>query len=106
MHGRKPPYLDPEFALPLCGDHHPLVHDHWKDLDLEVAKQPLTWFDRVEVRLRRLAATLMVLDGGAGTTFFGILASVLVKWADEQAKGIRWLDKHDPAWREDEEFYP
>ena len=99
-------YLDPESSLPLCKDHHPLAHDHWKTLDLEVATRRLTTFERIEIGMRRCAATLMVLDGGTGTTVFGVLAALLVKWANQLAAGTRRLDERDPTWREDRGFYP
>ncbi len=99
-------YLDPLFAVPLCKDHHPLVHDQWKTLDLETVARPLPWFERIEERLRRWAATLMVLDGGSRGSLFALTARVLVSWADELAKGTRRLDEGYPTWREDQGFYP
>ena len=99
-------YLDSGFTRPLCHDHHELTHDQWKTLELEVVRDRLPFFERVEIRLRRWAATLMVIDGGTGVSAFGLLATFLVAWAEELAMGTKRLDERDPTWREDDGFYP
>ncbi len=100
-------YLDPELIQDLCHDHHELVHDDLKTLELEKVAQALTWFERVEIRLRRGAAYCARLDQASPTTtLYGILARVLERWADELARGIRALDELYPDWRQHRGFYP
>lgn len=100
-------YLDPEFRRPLCHDHHELVGDDLYTLELVRTPGHLTWFERVEIRLRRWAAYCARLDQASPTpSVYGLLASVLERWANELARAIRLLDELFPEWREHPEFYP
>jgi hypothetical protein len=100
--------LDPEFVQGLCHDHHAFIHDDAHTLGLEKLNgRRLTWFDRVEHRLRRWAAYLGRLEScSAVPTPYGALARTLLRWADELARGIRALDEWFPAWRSVAAFYP
>jgi len=102
-HGR---YLDPDLTLPACHDDHTFVHDDWRDLGIEAVERPLTFFDRVETRLRRLATNCRRMDPAGVNPFWTKLAAALVRWADEIARGTRRLDERDPGWRDDPGFYP
>ena len=59
--GRDPQlrYLDPHLTLPLCHDHHQLIHDDLRaagvDDPRERSAERLCWVERVERRLRWLA---------------------------------------------------
>jgi hypothetical protein len=100
-------YLDPELVVPVCHDDHELVHDDWRTLAIEAVAEPQTFVEQVEIRLRRLAATLARWDEAlGGGTFLNVLAAALTGWADELAAFLRRLDTRDPTWREDPGFYP
>jgi hypothetical protein len=114
--GRDPlnAYLDPMFTVPACHDHHTLAHDDWFTLGVPEPNrgarskpERLTYVERVEWRLRRLAA-------GAGRlaaafpehAWIARLAECLKCWADELARDIAARDRRDPYWRCDPSFYP
>lgn len=100
-------FLDPNLTVPLCHDHHTLCHDDWYTLGVAQPEGDLTWAERVELRLRRLAEALGRIDQTrGGESLFGKLASALVRWADELRRFIRKLDDYAPGWREDQGFYP
>lgn len=101
-------YLDYEFVRDLCHDHHELVHDDSHTLGWEKLEgRPMTWFERIELRLRRWAAYLARLETGSSTpNTYGVLAVVLTRWADELARGIAVLDERFPSWRDDRGLYP
>jgi hypothetical protein len=101
-------YLDPEFVRPTCHDHHELVHDDAQTLGWEKLQgRPLTWFERVELRLRRWAAFLGRLEASSTLrTPYAVLAKTLLRWADELARGIAALDEDIPGWRWISAFYP
>ncbi len=82
--GRNAPgeYFDPEFTVNLCHNHHTLCHDDWHTLGVANAPAGATRQQEVELRLRRLAATLARLDRGKNI-LLGDLASVLVDCADD-----------------------
>ena len=101
-------YLDPEFVCPLCHSHHEFVHDDAQTLGWErLQGRRLTWFERVELRLRRWAACLGRLEASSSvSTPYGVLARTLLRWADELAWGIAALDESFPPWRNVAAFYP
>lgn len=103
-------YLDYEFTVGLCHDHHELVHDDSHTLGWEkLVGQPHAWFERMELRLRRWAAFLARLDADASApipTVWQRLSVLLTRWADELANGIALLDELFPSWRDDRRFYP
>jgi hypothetical protein len=90
----------------MCHGDHSLVGDdqlRMADLEPDLAREDVTIFDRVEVRLRRIAAfagrvaeaiplaVLMALLAGFGTH--------LERWANELASAIAILDAAMPGWR-------
>jgi hypothetical protein len=100
-------YLDPEFTVATCRDHHELLGDDRRTLDLETTEFPLTWLDGVEVRLRRMAIDAARLASShPGNRWFALAADVLARWAGELAAFRCHLDERDPHWREDPGFYP
>ena len=100
-------YLDPEFKGPACHDDHYLLHDDWHTQEIEKVLSPLTFFERVEIRLRRWAANCARMDEAMrGGTPHGLLGMILARWADELRRGIDVLDYRYPGWREDAGFYP
>ena len=106
-------YLDPDLRLPYCHDHHELFHDDWRTLgidDCKRAREPertLSFIERVELRLRRLAATVgRVAEAHPQHKWLAALARALKCWADELARDIAVRDKRDPGWRSDPGFYP
>jgi hypothetical protein len=72
-------YLDPDFTVPLCHDHHTLIHDDWGILGVEEVDEPLDGSEVVALRLRRLAITLARVDGD---DLVKSLAATLPGWAD------------------------
>ncbi len=67
----------------------------------------MTLIERVELRLRRIAAALSRIDAGQdGGTLWGKLASAFVVWANDVRKFRINLDRVAPEWRVDPGFYP
>jgi hypothetical protein len=106
-------YLDPELRLPYCHDHHELAHDDWRTLfieDRELGQEPnrpLAFIERVELRLRRLAATVARLaEAYPQYQWLAALAGALKGWADELARDIAARDRRDEGWRSDPSLYP
>jgi hypothetical protein len=67
-------------------------------LELQEAPTGLTCPERVELRLRRVAAFLASL-GMPWTILTTPLAVAMKRWADELARHTRALDSHYPNWR-------
>ena len=65
-------------------------------------------FDRVELRLRRLASDMARLAEAHPQSqwWWSPAAAWLTRWADEIAAGSRALDARSPGWRADPAFYP
>jgi hypothetical protein len=83
------------------------MHDDWFTQGIEEARGPLSFVERVQIRLRRLATSFARMDEArGGGTFWGALARVFARWAEELARDIRHRDERDPSWREDSGFYP
>ncbi len=106
-------YLDPDLRLPYCHDHHELSHDDWRTLEIddseqsEEPEQRLCFIERVELRLRRLAATAARLaEAHPQHKWLAAGARAMKRWADELACFIAALDKRDPGWTSDPGFYP
>jgi hypothetical protein len=103
-HGR---YLDPDFAVPTCHDHHELIGDDRRTLGVEAPTCALTGLDRVELRLRRMAIDAARLARShPDNRWIALAATLLARWAGELAAFRRHLDARDPGWREDPGFYP
>ena len=100
-------YLDPEFTVPTCHDHHELVGDDRRTLGLETSDLPLTLLDRVELRLRRMAIDAARLaQRHPENRWFALAAELAARWAGELAAFRHHLDQRDPGWRDDPGFYP
>lgn len=100
-------YLDADLTVPVCHDDHELIHDDRRTLGTQEPPAPLSWFERVELRLRRIAgdlARLAELHPDKG--WLPRCARWLLRWADELANGLRAMDARDPGWRSDPAFYP
>jgi hypothetical protein len=111
--GRDPQlrYLDPNLTIPLCHDHHQLVHDDLRAAGVDDpqtrAAVRLSFIECVEVRLRRLAVAIGRLAGKLpGATFLAQLAERFKGWADELSWDLAARDSRDPGWRTDPRFYP
>lgn len=100
------PYLDPGFRVPACHDDHALIYDDQRrmaDLEPDLARDDVTILDRLEVRLRRIAAFV----GRVGEVFqiaglialLIVLASHVEHWANDLAAAIAILDAAVPGWR-------
>lgn len=95
-------YLDPRFTIPLCHDHHLVIHDDWWTLEVQDQTprnggRRLTGVERVELRLRRLAidgGRLAIADPQRGR--IARLAECSKRWADELACDIAARDRRDP----------
>jgi hypothetical protein len=90
-----------------------LSHDDWRGLgiqDAEAAQVPgpsLSFVERVELRLRRIAATVgRLAEAHPQHKWLAALARALKCWADELARDIAARDSRDPAWRSEPGFYP
>lgn len=100
------PYLDPEFRVPACHDDHALAGDdqlRMADVEPDLAREDVTIIDRVEVRLRRVAAfsgrIAEVLPLAALVTLIAGWGTHLERWANELASAIAILDAAMPGWR-------
>jgi hypothetical protein len=110
--GRDPQlrYLDPRLTLPLCHDHHQLIHDDLRVVGVDDpatgTSRRLPFVERVEWRLRRLAVALGRLARALPDwRWLGTLAASAKRWADELAWDIRVRDTRDPGWRDDPGYY-
>ncbi len=113
--GRDPDgrYLDADLRLPYCHDHHELSHDDWRTLDIrdgergQKHERKLAFIERVELRLRRAAATVARLaEAHPQHKWLASLARVLKRWAGELASDIAARERRDAGWRSDPSFYP
>lgn len=68
-------YLDPGFTVPLCHDHHTLVHDNLKTLGLE-GDRPIA-LGRVALRLTRSAVLAALAESIA------MSAELFDRWASD-----------------------
>jgi hypothetical protein len=76
-------YLDPDFTVPACHDHHTLVHDDYRTLGIEVVTGPLSPTERHALRLRRLSVNLARVTWPEGAVVLLRAAAVfLPRWAD------------------------
>ena len=100
-------YLDVDLTVSVCHDDHQLLHDDRHTLGSEKVGAPLCWFDRVELRLRRLASDMArMAEAHPQSEWWPRCAALLTRWADEIAAGSRALDARSPGWRADPAFYP
>jgi hypothetical protein len=100
-------YLDADFTVAVCHDDHELLHDDRRTLGTEKPAAALSWFERGELRLRRIASDLARMSElHPQSTWFARAANWLLRWADEIAQGLLALDARDPGWRSDPAFYP
>ena len=100
------PYLDPDFRVPACHDDHALAGDdqlRMTDIEPNLSREDATILDRIEVRLRRVAAfggrIAEVLPVAALVALIAGLATHLDRWANELASAIGILDAAMPGWR-------
>ena len=100
-------YLDADFTVSVCHDDHELIHDDRRTVGTQMPRAPLSWFERVELRLRRIAGDLARLsEVHPDNAWLTNCARWLLRWADELANGLRAMDARDPGWRKDPAFYP
>jgi hypothetical protein len=104
--GESSPYLDPGFGVPACHDDHALVGDDQRrmaDLEPDLARGDVTILDRLEVRLRRVAAFVGRVGEALGlaalVALLVSLATHLERWANELGTAIAILDSAMPGWR-------
>jgi hypothetical protein len=102
----------------VCRDDHELVHDDWRTLGIDDrlstnereqarAAGPLTFVERVEIRLRRTAVFFSRLAARhPGCPWLATMAEALKRWADELKRDTDARDRRDPGWRGDPAFYP
>ncbi|MGH3427235.1 MAG: hypothetical protein ACRDQZ_06665 [Mycobacteriales bacterium] len=95
-HGRR---LDEDLVVWLCKACHLGEHNTLRILELERAVGPLTVVERVELRLRRVAAFLVRL-GVPFRVLCGPLGVAMSRWADDLAGHTRGLDLRFPNWRD------
>jgi hypothetical protein len=91
-------HLDEDLLVWLCKPCHKHSHNTLRILELDRSGGPLSVPERVELRLRRVAAFLVGL-GPPWTLLSGPLAAALSRWADQLAGHTRGLDHHYPDWR-------
>jgi hypothetical protein len=92
--------LDDDLVVWLCRVCHLHAHNTLRILELERAVGPLSAVERVELRLRRVAAFLAGLGAPWGV-LTSPLAAAMSRWADELAGQARSLDRRYPGWRAD-----
>jgi hypothetical protein len=93
-------YLDPWFRAWLCHDDHELAHDDLRPAGLDSCPQSQTFLDRFAAAMRRLAAFVSRLAGGALDGFLSDLARWLSDRAEDLHSVIAALDAGLPGWRE------
>jgi hypothetical protein len=74
-------YLDPGLVVPVCHDHHQLLHDDLRDEQLDRVHEPLAVIERVAHRLRRVAVFFTRL-AKTPMDLWAALAQTLRLWAD------------------------
>ena len=89
-------YLDPDFKIAACHDDHALLGDdqlRMADLEPELAASDVTIFDRIEVRLERVAEFIGRVAGALQVAvvvaILAGLATHLERWATELRRGDR-----------------
>ncbi len=93
-------YLDSDLLVPLCHDHHYLISDDWKTLNIETSSEPLTEIDVAVLRLRRTAATLARIGAGIDPQpIIHMLIDPMTRWADDLDRLSERLDAEYPGWR-------
>ena len=104
--GEGSPYLDPDFRVPACHDDHALIYDDQRrmaDLEPDLGRDDVTILDRLEVRLRRVAAFVgrvgEILQIAGLIALVAGLATHVERWANELAVAIAILDSSVPGWR-------
>jgi hypothetical protein len=100
------PYLDEGFRVPACHDDHALVGDDQRrmaDLEPDLTRAGATILDRLEARLRRVAAFVGRVGEAIGlvalVALMTGLATHLERWANELGAAIAILDSSMPGWR-------
>jgi hypothetical protein len=96
--------IDFELTLPLCHDHHEVVHDDWRGADVAADVAPETLLHALQLGMERLA---MIAGRAAATEalepareMLAALATWLAKWASRLIGAIAALDAGAPGWRE------
>ena len=93
--------LDDDVVVPLCHDHHELIHD---DLRLDGLDKPLRMdnpIDQTVRRLRRAAAFLARLaDAVPAISSLAYMARGMQRWADQLERFSQTLDRWNPSWRD------
>jgi hypothetical protein len=104
--GEDTPYLDPELWVWTCHDDHSLASDdqlRMADWETDLTRSGVTRLDRLEVRLRRVAAFLGRLAKALGmpvvVAIVARLATHIERWAVDLAAAIAILDSAMPGWR-------
>lgn len=83
-------YLDPEFTVPACHDHHELVHDDYRTLGIQTVSGELSRAELVALRLRRLGVNLARVNTPEGAmVLMRATAQFLPSWADALTQGPR-----------------
>jgi hypothetical protein len=90
--------MDDELVVWLCGVCHKQAHNVLRILELEYVRGPLSVPERIEVRLRRVAAFLALL-GVPWSPLTAPLATAMTRWADDLAVHTRDLYTRCPDWR-------
>ena len=104
--GEGSPYLDPGFRAPACHNDHALIYDDQRrmvDLEPDLTQTDATILDRLEVRLRRVAAFVGRVGEAIGIAaliaLMAGLATHVERWANELGSAIAILDAAMPGWR-------
>lgn len=96
-------YLDPGLTWPFCHDDHTLAHDDRYTLGLELTEGPLTFLDRAELRLRRIAVDVTRLEAtNPAPPLPSGFGEALTVWAGELSEGGARLNGRYPDWRSEE----
>jgi hypothetical protein len=100
-------YLDRDFTVPLCHNHHTVVTNDAYTLGLQVVTYDLTYFDRNLYRLLRTAATFARFDPDAPAPIdCGTFHRLTTRWAEDQRRGVRILDEIYSQWRSSPRCFP
>jgi hypothetical protein len=93
--------LDDDLVADVCSAHHRLVHLDWYTLEVGAKQSPRNYFDRLYLRLVRLAAFFgRLVAAGMGAGLLELPATAIARWAEGLQTRVGLLDKHCPGWRQ------
>ena len=91
--------LDQTLTVPLCHDHHELVHQDLRSGGIDKPLQSTTPPERIARRLERVSTFLGRVYDFFPFSWLAVAATAVRGWATELAQFITALDQWDIRWR-------